>query len=253
MAISYRTCGFVIRKADIGEADRVFTIFTQDFGKIKVLGKAIRKLASKFRGGLDMNCFSETEFIQGKTLKTLTDAVVIERFANIKKSSWRLKISNIIGKYADDFLAKEEKDQSVISLLKATYSRLNSLQLDEGQIKMVYFYFIWNLFAVLGYKPELYKCIVCQKKIVSGLIYFSSADGGVICKSCIQNKEGVKTANSDTIEVLRLILKRSWNTLSKLKVLPFSQKLLRDISNNYYLHLLSIHSSDFDIIKDRKT
>ncbi len=86
MALHYRTCGFVIKKNDIAEADRIFTVFSQDFGKIKILGKAIRKITSKLKSGIDTFYLSEIEFIQGKTYKTLTDSVVLEKFENIKKN-----------------------------------------------------------------------------------------------------------------------------------------------------------------------
>jgi len=85
MAIHYRTCGFVIKKDNIGEFDRIFTVFSQDFGKIKILGKAIRKIASKLKSGIEIISLSEIEFIQGKTHKTLTDAIILEKFDNIKK------------------------------------------------------------------------------------------------------------------------------------------------------------------------
>ncbi|MBU4204806.1 recombination protein O N-terminal domain-containing protein [Patescibacteria group bacterium] len=73
MALHYRTIGFVLKKNDIGEADRIFTVFTLDFGKVKISGKAIRKIASKLKGGIDVISLSEIEFIQGKAYKTLTD------------------------------------------------------------------------------------------------------------------------------------------------------------------------------------
>lgn len=249
MALHYRTCGFVIRKTDVGEADRVFTIFTQDFGKIKILGRAIRKIASKLKGGLDINSLSEIEFIQGKTYKTLTDAVIVDAFKSIKRDPLKQRTASKIAKYTDNLLAKEEKDDQSFNLLKTTYSRLNDL--DNKQSKIIYFYFIWNFFSVLGYKPELYKCADCQKKITQGTIHFSSADGGMLCNFCVKGKEGIKTVNSDVIKIIKLILKRSWSILEKLSVSLFTEKQLRDISNDYYFHLLSIHLSNSDIIKNK--
>ncbi len=63
MAVHYRTQGFVLKKTDLWEADQVFSIYTQDFGKLKVLGKAIRKIKSKLRSGAELFYLSETEFI----------------------------------------------------------------------------------------------------------------------------------------------------------------------------------------------
>ena len=90
MALQYKTEGFVFKKEDIFEADRIFSVFTKDFGRIEVLGKAIRKIASKLRGGMAMFDLSEIEFIQGKNKKTLTDAISIKKFSNITKNPEKL-------------------------------------------------------------------------------------------------------------------------------------------------------------------
>ena len=76
MATYYRTQGYVIKKTGLREADQLFTIYTEDYGKIDVLGRGIRKITSKLRSGIDLFCFSEIEFVQGKAYKTLTDAKI---------------------------------------------------------------------------------------------------------------------------------------------------------------------------------
>jgi len=47
MFLKYRTQGLIFKKEERGEADQLFTVFTRDFGKLEVLGKAIRKISSK--------------------------------------------------------------------------------------------------------------------------------------------------------------------------------------------------------------
>ncbi|HBC59309.1 TPA: DNA repair protein RecO, partial [Candidatus Azambacteria bacterium] len=43
----HQTLGVVIKKHDIGEADRFLTIFTRDFGKIETTARGIRKIEAK--------------------------------------------------------------------------------------------------------------------------------------------------------------------------------------------------------------
>jgi len=80
MFTHYRTEGFILKKIDRGEADRIFTVYTRDFGKLDLLAKAERKIKSKLRGGLELFYLSDIEFIQGKTHKTLTDTILVENF-----------------------------------------------------------------------------------------------------------------------------------------------------------------------------
>ena len=44
MTVHYKTEGFVFKSVDRLEADRVFSVFTVDFGRIEVFGKSIRKI-----------------------------------------------------------------------------------------------------------------------------------------------------------------------------------------------------------------
>ena len=86
MFTHYRTQGFILKETDRGETDRIFTIYTKDFGKSEFLAKAERKIKSKLRGGLELLCLSEIEFVQGKIYKTLTDTVLIKNFNDLKRN-----------------------------------------------------------------------------------------------------------------------------------------------------------------------
>ena len=262
MAIHYRTKGFIFKKSDRFEADRLFKIFTYDFGKIEILARAIRKITSKLRTGADIFYLSDIEFIQGKTYKTLTDAIVLEKFARIKKSLKKLKISHKISRVLDNLLKGEEHDENIWQLLDEVFTILN----EAGHYSMVYYFFLWNFFSILGYKPEVYKCALCQKKLMPYKLYFSDKEGGVICHACSRNASphtfpalrfaqlneslcskgvgarGLVKINTDVVKILRMIFKKDWKILSKIKVEPLSKKTLKDISEGYYSYLLDIYS-----------
>ena len=80
MTLRYKTEGFVFKKEDNLDSNRIFSIFTKDFGKVEVLGRGIRKINSKLKGGIGLFSLSDIEFVQGKIRKTLTDAVFLEKF-----------------------------------------------------------------------------------------------------------------------------------------------------------------------------
>jgi len=204
MAVHYRTQGFVIKKTDRGEADQLFTIYTKDFGKLEILGKAIRKIKSKLRGGIELFYLSEIEFIQGKTHKTLTDAILIESFPNIRKALKRLAVANKIVENLDDLVKGQEPDKEIWELLLETFNKLNTKYKIQDTRYIIYYYFLWNLFSILGYQPELTQNTLSGKKI-----------------------------NTDIIKILKLIFKKDWPILSRLKIEPLHLKLLKDVSEWY--------------------
>lgn len=235
MAVHYRTQGFVLKKTDLWEADQVFSIYTQDFGKLEILGKAIRKIKSKLRSGAELFYLSETEFIQGKTYKTLTDAVVIDKFKNIRSDLERLKIAYQVAETTDNLISGQEKDEKIWNLLNEVFDKLNNYTLLTTNYPLIYHYFVWNLLSILGYQIDLYNCTVCQKKLVLQKLYFNPEEGGIICEECLPAEASTKESeiSPDIIKILRLLLKKDWNILSRLKVQDLHKKELESISENY--------------------
>lgn len=230
MATKYRTSAFVFKKNDRNESDRLFSVFTKDYGRIEILGKAIRKINSKLKPGIDLLCLSEIEFIQSKNGKTLTDSQKKQNFSNIATSPGKFFVFNKITEILESFIKGEEKDEQVFGLIDETFAILNACPEIHLSCSMVYYFFIWNFLSLQGYHPELYKCASCREKLNPYSIYFSSKEGGVICGSCLQHDRSALKINSDAVKILRIIFQKNWKILSKIKVKEPSQKILGDVS-----------------------
>lgn len=234
MFVHYRTLGIIIKKEDRGEADQVFTVLTKDFGKLKVLGKAVRKIKSKLRAGVQLFCLSEIEFIQGKAYKTLTDAILVEKFGSLRKDLDKLEIVSNVAGVLDSLIKGEEADEEVWKLVLETFKKLEK----SSSCFLIYHYFFWNFLSGLGYMPELKNCPLCQKKLIPTNIYFSPEQGGVVCSSCFK-KRG-KEINPEIVKILRLLIKKDWSVLSRLKIKPEHEEGLEEISENYLSHFSNI-------------
>jgi len=233
MRIHYRTQGFVLKKEDLRETDQLFTVYTKDFGKLKILGKAIKKIKSKLRGSFQPFCLSEIEFIQGKTYKTLTDAILIKNFSELKKDLIRLKIIYQIAEVLDSLIKGEEKDEKIWELLNEVFEKLNNNSLPIIHCSFLYYYFLWNLLSILGYRPELHNCSSCQKKLTLEELFWSPKEGGVICNNCSKKiKIQLFSIDPDTIKILRLILEKDWSILKRLKIEKEKEKKLEQLSEN---------------------
>ncbi len=238
MFVHYRTQGFILKKIDRGETDQLFTIYTEDFGKLEILGKAIRKTSSKLRSGAEIFYLSEIEFIQGKTHKTLTDAILIDKFKNLRKSLKRLATAYKISEVLDAMLKGQESDEKIWGLLSEVFEKLNNPRMLNTEYQTLYYYFLWNFISILGYQQEFYLCSLCQKKLTPENIFFSPGEGGLICNICGKSIQQVKEISSNTVKILRIILKKDWPTFKKLKIKPEDLKSLKIISDYYFSEIL---------------
>jgi DNA repair protein RecO (recombination protein O) len=209
MATHYRTQGVFIKKTARGEADEVFTIYTRDFGKLRVLAKAVRKITSKLRAGADLFYFSEIEFIQGKSQKTLTDAVLIDKFPLLGKNLSKLRLAHSLAMILDKLTPWEEKDEKVWKLLQEVLGKMNDAGFKIYDLKLVYYYFFWNLVSLLGYRPKIENCSIQGEKV-----------------------------DCDVIRILRVILRRDWSILSRLKLEASHLELLKNTSKWYNKYII---------------
>ena len=60
--------------SDFGEADRIYNIYTRDFGRVSVFAKGVRLEKSKLRGHLKIFSLARISFVEGKEFVRLTDA-----------------------------------------------------------------------------------------------------------------------------------------------------------------------------------
>lgn len=235
MTVHYKTRGLVFKKEDRHDADRIFSVFTREFGRVEIFAKAIRKINSKLKGGTEIFSLSELEFIQGKNRKTLIDAVFVEKFKNITANPEKIEVAQRICGILDDVIRGPQADGNIWDLVVEMFAKLDSCA--PASNRFLYYYFFWNFAALLGYKPELSKCASCGQMLHPQNLYFSSKEGGALCQECGPKDFLAKKINADTVKVLRLVLKKEWDVLSKLKLPLSSKKIFKGISDHYYHHL----------------
>ena len=236
MNVHYKTRALVLKKEDRGEADRVFTVFSQDLGRVELFAKSIRAITSKLKGGIEIFSLAELEFIQGKTRKTLIEASFEQKFSRIARTPEKLAMAMSACRAVDDFIKGQEADSRVWDLLAGFFSKLadETLQIPGQRL---YYYFFWNFISALGYAPELFQCAICSEKLAQSGLGFSYKEGGVVCAACVTAGRHATRINPDIVKVLRLIANNDWPTLSRLTVKPASSRLLKKVSDNYYRYL----------------
>jgi DNA repair protein RecO (recombination protein O) len=238
MFVNYRSRGFILKKTALGEADQVLTVYTKDFGKLEITAKAVRKISSKLRAGVEIFYLSEIEFIQAKNQKTLVDAVPVEKFENIKKDLIKLRVANKVADVLDELVKGQEKDEKIWQLLTEVFYRLNECQVVNSSIcRLLYYYFFWNFVSVLGYEPQLYNCVLCHKKLEPEELFFSAKEGGIICQNHAKELKLVNKINPSTVKILRILLKKNPEIISRLKIEKPELESLGKVADGYYSYI----------------
>jgi len=88
---------------------------------------------------------------------------------------------------------------------------------------------------ILGYKPDLFHCLNCHKKISDHKNYFDITRGGVICLDCLEKSLNYKrlTISANLIKILRFADKNSLSELIKLKIDKVLEKELDNFIRSF--------------------
>jgi DNA repair protein RecO (recombination protein O) len=191
VSLRFSTKAIVIKETNAGESNKIFTVYTEDFGKIKVIGKSIRKITSKLRSGLGLFSLSEISFIEGKKQKTLVESKIIRSFPDKNDELSAVVFAHQTAAAIDKLFLKEEKDESSWKLIEETFLFLSKESL-RGKRFLFYFGFFWKLMKILGYQQDWKRCSSCRKELVFENAFFFSKSEKALCFSCYrQNKSKI--------------------------------------------------------------
>lgn len=232
--MTYKTKGIILKRSNFGEADRILTIFSDRFGKIRALAKGTRKQSSKLAGNLEPFCLANFVLAEGRNFDIVTEAEIINCFFKMRNDLTSVNSTYYLAEVIDKMTEDRQVHEDLFNLFYKTLERINFLP-----EKIVLAYFEINLLSILGFQPELFKCQNCGQKISAGGNFFDFGEGGLRCKGCSQS--GLKISD-EAIKVLRLFLKHDIKLLTKLKLPEKISEEVIDITDRY---LKNIHQQEF--------
>src|SRR5215467_16182882 len=82
-----KAIALVLRTTDWSETSRIATLWTREFGRVRVLAKGGRRLKSNFESALDLLTLCSIVLLRKSsgTLDLLTEAQVVRRFPQLRQ------------------------------------------------------------------------------------------------------------------------------------------------------------------------
>jgi hypothetical protein len=76
----------ILKRMDLGEADRIVTLFSRDEGKIRAVAKGVRRTTSRSAGHLEPFTLSDVLFAVGRELDVISQADTLEAFRTLREN-----------------------------------------------------------------------------------------------------------------------------------------------------------------------
>jgi DNA repair protein RecO (recombination protein O) len=208
---TYKTTGIVIRKTKLGEADRILTFFTPDYGKIQGFAKSVRKTNSKLSGHLELLTYSSLTLTKGRGIDTVIGSQNIDSFLNIKNDLYRISYALYMAELIEHFATDEEANPELFDLYLGCMKELGRTPYPLYLLR----YFEVNLLTNTGFRPEMDQCVICQTEITrSNHGGFSPSAGGMLCSNCRDHSHYYGYPLSwRTCQLIKDLQKYSWEEL----------------------------------------
>lgn len=172
----------MLRGRQLGEADRILTLFTTERGKLDAVAKGVRRAKSHFAGRLEFCNECDFGMHRGRSLDVIVSA-------DIRNAPWarlvepeRYAVASLVAELIDAFCEPDLALPDVYDLLTGMLDAVVTVSEPRGLLPR----FSLRLLAVLGLAPPADTCVRCGQPLGTGLTWLDAEAGGIIDRACCE-------------------------------------------------------------------
>ncbi|HEY7138947.1 MAG TPA: DNA repair protein RecO [Methylomirabilota bacterium] len=177
-----RTEGILLQSWDLGEHDRLVTLYTREHGRLAAVARGARRIRSRFAGALELFTWGDVVGFEreGRGLVRLDHFDIREPFRRLRDDLERLGQGARMIEAVARLTAERDAQPLCFALL------LRGLRaLDAGAAPArVQLGFALRLLDLLGHRPRLDRCGRCGRPVGTEGVAFDATEGSVVCGAC---------------------------------------------------------------------
>ena len=229
----YKSEAVVIKRSDLGEADKILTVFTPHFGKLRVVAKGVRKVTSRLAGHVELFTRSQMLLAKARNLDIVTQSETVDAYRPLHEDLSRIAHASYVAELLDALTPDALENYPVYKL---TVEALQLLSEEKDQDRVLR-WFEMQILSYMGYAPELSRCVECRNDLTPIVNGFSPALGGVVCASCRRAGVG-RDISVNALKVLRLMQRNPYSAASRLRIDPELHGELQGTTQSYISYIL---------------
>ena len=246
----YTTEALIIRRSDVGEADRILTIYTPHHGKLSVTARGVRKMTSKLAGHLELFIHTRLQLAKGRSFDVVTESRVVQPFRSLREDLSRISQGYYVAELLDQMTPDESDNLALFRLTCETLAALDVLD-DVVRRDVILRYYELHTLILSGYRPHLFHCANCERELSPEADRYSPITGGVLCQQCSSSEPRTLPINLNTFKLLRYLARMPLETVVSLVPAPatvhearavlkasLSQILERELKSTQFLNLV---------------
>lgn len=149
---TYKSEGIVLKRSNFGEADKIVTVYSKNYGKVTLLAKGMRRMNSRKRGNLEV--FNKVSFFaaKGKGMDIVTETELVESYSTWRKDLHKIAVAYQLCEMVDKLTVEGSEQEGVYLLLLDYLNNLNFC--DKKDFSNFLGLFGLSLLKILGFWPH---------------------------------------------------------------------------------------------------
>ena len=226
---TYKAEGVVLSRRDLGDADRIVTVFTREFGRRRLVARGCRRPTSQLAPHIELFTRVRLVGVVGANLDVLTQAQSLETYPRFRDDLAAFAAAGWAIELLDGLSEDGEAAPDAFATLAAFLTALNQRAADPEPLLSA---LAINLLDMHGYAPELWRCTVCGASIKPGAHAFAPRTGGVVCSGC-SSDHASHALSIATLKTLRFIAHDGLAGAARLRTDPHTRAELRTALRTY--------------------
>ena len=187
----YRSDALVLRRRNLGEADRIVTFLSRERGKMRAVARSARRVKSKFAGAMEPLTHVHLEFYgkENADLFRLNSADVLRSFDGLRRDFEKVKSALVMAELLDGLLEDGAPQAEIFNLSLAVLDRMEAGggaggAGGGGAAEDPLILFEARFLRALGYQPNLDRCAKCGQVLAEKGAVFQAGAGDLSCPGC---------------------------------------------------------------------
>lgn len=206
----YKAQGIVLRTRNLGEADKIVTLFTHERGKAEAVARGVRRPRSQFVGVTQSFTHGQYLIYEGKSLDTLRQGDIVRSFRSLREDLHKMAYASYVAELVHRTTELNDPHPDLFALLLSVQQLLAAGEQPELSTR----YFELQLLTQLGFQPHLEGCVQCGGEASAA---FSAELGGLLCERCRGADVTAVRVDKEALEVLRYLARAQPTRLGVLK------------------------------------
>lgn len=136
MGRTYKTEGIILKRRNFGETDKILTIYSKHYGKIRTIAKGIRKVTSRKAGSLELFNHCILFLAKGKNLDIISEVETINSFRSWRKNLTKVGVAYYFCELVDKLTPDNQANKAVFELLRDYLGRIDAADPPGGRVNL---------------------------------------------------------------------------------------------------------------------